>query len=65
MVLGRSSEQRDAANVDLFNGGLEGAVWLGRLKNEGVEVADDERDGRDVVGREVGQVRVDLSGQDT
>lgn len=61
VVLGSGSKKGDTSNVDLLDSGLERTVGLGSLVNKGVEVAYDESDGRDVVGREVGQVGVDLS----
>lgn len=65
VVLGRSSEEGNTSNVDLLNGGGEGAVGLGRLKDEGVEVAGDDGDGSDRVGSKVGQVGRDVSRKDT
>jgi hypothetical protein len=63
VVLGSCAEEGDAADVDLFDGSGEGAVRLGGLEDEGVQVADDEGDGRDLVGGQIGEVRVDLAGQ--
>lgn len=65
MVLGRSSEKGDTSDVDLLNGTGERAVGLLSLQNERVKVADDQGDGRDLVGSQVGQVGFDVPRQDT
>jgi hypothetical protein len=65
VVLRGGSEEGDASDVDLLDGTGEGAVGLGDLLDEGVEVADDEGDGGDLVGSKVGEVGLDLSGENT
>jgi hypothetical protein len=64
VVLGRRPEEGDAANVNLLDRAGERAVGLLRLEHEGVQVAGDDRDGRDRVGREVGQVGRDVARED-
>lgn len=54
MVLRCGAEEGYSADIDLFDGGGEGAVGFGGLEDEGVEVAHDEGDGGDRVGSEVG-----------
>jgi hypothetical protein len=65
VILGSSSEKGDTSNIDLLNSAGEGTVGLLSLENERVEIADDKSDGRDVVGGQVGEVRVDLSRKNT
>lgn len=65
MVLGRCPEEGDAADINLFYGGGEGAVGFGGLKDKGVEIADDQGDGGDGVGGQVGEIRRDISREDT
>lgn len=65
MVLGGCAKEGDTANVDLLNGGREGAVRLRRLEDERVEIAHNEGDGRDGIGSEVGDIRGDITGEDT
>lgn len=65
VVLGSSTKEGDTANVNLLNGTGKSAIRLGGLKDERVEVADNEGDGRDLVGSEVGKVRRNISRKDT
>lgn len=65
VVLGSGTEEGDTTDINLLDGTSKGAVMLGGLKNEGVEIADNKSDGRDLVGREVGKVRRNVSRKDT
>lgn len=65
MILGSSTKKGDTADVDLLNGTGKGAVRLCGLKDERVKVADNESDGRDLVGSKVGKVRRNISRKDT
>lgn len=65
VVLGRSAEKSDTANVNLLNGTRDRAVRLLGLEDEGVEVADNDRDLVDLVVGKVLQVRVDVTREDT
>lgn len=47
VVLGRGAEESDTADVDFLDRVCERAVWLGDGLSEGVEVADDDGNGRD------------------
>jgi hypothetical protein len=47
VVLGRGAQERDPANIDLFDGVRERATWLCDRRCERVQVADDDRDRRD------------------
>ncbi len=64
MVFSSGPEESDTSNVNLLDRTCEGAVRLLGLEDERVEVADDEGDGGDVVGSKVGEVGVNLAGQD-
>lgn len=65
VVLGSGTEEGDTTDINLLDGTGKGAVRLGGLKNEGVEIADNKSDGRDRVGSEVGKVRRNVSRKDT
>ena len=66
VVLGRGAEERDASDVDLLDGlGDCGRGNLGDGLVEGVQVADDDRDGRDLLGLEVRDVGRDVTGEDS
>lgn len=65
MVLGCSPEERYTTNVNLLDGTCQGTIGLGGLHHKGIEVADDQGDGGDLVGSEIGQVGLNVSGQDT
>lgn len=64
MVLGRGTEERDTSDVNLLNGAREGAVGGLNGLDERVEVAGDDGDGRDRVGREVCKVGRDVARED-
>ena len=57
VVLRSRTQERDAADVDLFDRVSERAVGLGNGVCERVEVADDDGDGGDLLGLEVCLVR--------
>ena len=65
VVLGSGSEESDTTDVNLLDGAGEGAVGLLRLQDEGVQVANDQGDGGDAVGLEVGEVGGDIPGEDS
>lgn len=65
VVLGRGTEESDTADVDLLNGASDGAVWLLGLEDEGVQVADNDRDLVNLVVGKVLQVRVDVARENT
>lgn len=65
VVLGSRSEEGNTSDVNLLDRSSERALGVGDRQDEGVEVADDKGDGRDLVGGKVGQVGLDLSGKDT
>jgi hypothetical protein len=64
VVLGGGAQERDAADVDLFDCVCEGAGGFGDGFCERVEVADDDGDGRDALCLEVFFVRWDRAGKD-
>jgi hypothetical protein len=53
VILGRSAEKRDAANINLLDRVCEGASRFRDGFGEGVEVADHDRDGRNRLGFEI------------
>lgn len=53
MVFCCGAEERHTANIDLFNGLWEGTGRVGDGLLEWVEVADNNGDGRNVLGPEV------------
>lgn len=65
MVLRGGAEQSDTANVDLLDGVSERAARLCNGLCERVQVADNDRDGRDVLRLEVGLVRGNGTRKDT
>jgi hypothetical protein len=65
VVLGGGSEEGDTTDIDLLNSGSEGAIGLGGLHDEWVEVANHQSDRGDLVGSQVCKVGFDLSGKDT
>jgi hypothetical protein len=65
VVFGSGAKESDTTDVNLFDGTGKGAVRLLSLQDERVQVADNQCDWRDLVGSEIGQVRVDLAGEDT
>lgn len=65
MILGRGAKEGHASNVDLLDRLSDGRGRnLGDGLVEGVQVADDDRDGGDLLGVEVGDVRGDVAGED-
>lgn len=65
VVLGRGTDQSDAANVDLLDSLGDADVGLGNGLLEGVEVADNVVDLVDVLVGKVLVVRLDVTGKDT
>lgn len=65
MVLGCGTEKGDTSDVDLLDSRSKGAVGLAGLQDEGVEVANDEGNGGDGVGSEIGKVGGDVPGDNT
>jgi hypothetical protein len=56
VVLGRSSQKSDTADVNLLDGLGDGDIDLGNSLGEGVEVADYEVNLLDAVCRQVGVI---------
>jgi hypothetical protein len=65
VVLGRSAEQSDTADIDLLDGLVNGDVDLGDGLLEGVQVSDDEVNLGDLLLGEVLLVGFDVAGKDT
>ena len=65
VVFGTGTEKGDTSDINLLDGAGERAVGLLGLEDEGVQVADDEGDGGDVVVGEILEVGRDISGKDT
>lgn len=65
VVLGSSTDQSDAANVDLLDSLGDADVGLGNGLLEGVEVADDVVDLVDVLVGKILVVGLDIAGQNT
>jgi hypothetical protein len=66
VVLGSGTKESHSSNVDLLDGlGDGGRRDLGDGLVERVEVADDDRDGSDLLGLEVGDIRGNVTGEDT
>jgi hypothetical protein len=66
VVLGSGTKKGHSSNVDLLDGlgdGRSGDAGDGLV--EGVEVANDNGDGSNLLGLEVGLVRGDVAGEDT
>jgi hypothetical protein len=64
VIFGRGAQQRDPADVDLFDGVREGAAWPRDGRRERIEVADDDRDGRDGLRCEVLLIGGDVACKD-
>jgi len=64
MIFGRGAQQRDPADVDLFDGVCEGAAWPRDGRRERIQVADDDRDGRDGLCCEVPLIGRDVACKD-
>lgn len=64
VVFGSSMKEGDIVNVNFFNGIGKSVIRFGGLKDERVEVVDNEGDGRDFVGSEVGKVRRNILRKD-
>ena len=64
MILGSGAEEGDPPDVNLLDGGGEGAVGFRGLEDEGIEVAYDEGDGGDRVGRQFFEIRRDVARED-
>ena len=65
MVLSGSTEESDSTNVNLLNRVCERAVWLGDRLGEWVEVADNDRNGRDGLRLQILFIRRDRARQDS
>lgn len=65
MVLGSGTEKGDSSDINLLDSSGERTVGLLSLQDKGVQVADDKRDGGDVVVGKVLEVGRDVSGKDT
>lgn len=64
MVFSSSTEKGDTADIDFLDGICDCASGFGDGIGEGVEVADDDGDGRDVLGLEVLLIGRDVACED-
>lgn len=64
MIFGCGAQQRHTADVDLLDGVCEGAAWPRDGRRERIQVADDDRDGRDGLCCEVLLIGGDVACKD-